>query len=148
MADTIKSVLSLVVADQSSKLSNFAIGDKQIIFIQDKRKIALDYNGKRTFYNQIEILETENKRKELTDPVSGLFYFIIGTATLWFYDTKWICVTSPPQEIIFIGNTLPELGSENTIYVNKQKGNEGISVWDNDTQSYILIAKKNAIIRR
>ena len=77
MAD-VKSILNLVVADQSSKLSDFAIGHQQIIFLQDKRKIALDYNGKRTFYNQIEILQTEAERKELTDPSQGLFYFVIG----------------------------------------------------------------------
>ena len=64
MADEIKSILYLVVADQSSKLSDFAIGDKQIIFLQDKRKIALDYKGKRTFHNHIEILQTENERQE------------------------------------------------------------------------------------
>ena len=142
MADEIKSILSLVVADQSSKLSDFAIGDKQIIFLQDKRKIALDYKGKRTFYNHIEILQTENERQELEDPTTGLFYFVIGTATLWFCDTTWICVTSPPQEIVFIGTSFPALGSENTLYVNKEEGNKSIAVWDKDTQSYVVVAEK------
>ena len=141
MAD-VKSILNLVVADQSSKLSDFAIGHQQIIFLQDKRKIALDYNGKRTFYNQVEILQTEAERKELTDPLQGLFYFVIGTATLWFYDTTWISVTTPPQEIVCIGVEFPELGSENTLYVNKKIGNESISVWNNETQSYQFIAGK------
>lgn len=142
----IKSILNLIVADQSSKLSDFAIGHQQIIFLQDKRKIALDYNGKRTFYNQIEILQTEAERKELTDPTQGLFYFCIGTATLWFYDTDWIPVTTSPQEIIFVGTELPELGFENTLYVNKTNGKESISVWDKETQSYILIAEKTKAI--
>lgn len=146
MADTEKQITKFIVADQSSKLSDFAIGHKQIIFLQDKQKIALDYNGKRTFYNHIEILQTENYRKEMTTQKNGLFYFVIGTASLWFYEEKWIRVTSPPQEIVFIGTELPELGSENTLYVNKKKGNESISVWDTETQSYILIAKKNAVI--
>ena len=137
-----KSILNLVVADQSSKLSDFAIGHQQIIFLQDKRKIALDYNGKRTFYNQIEILQTEAERKELTDTTQGLFYFCIGTATLWFYDTTWIPITTPPREIVFIGTELPELGSENTLYVNKKNGEESISVWDSQTQSYKFIAGK------
>ena len=48
MADT-KTILNLVVADKSSKLSDFAIGHQQIIFLQDKRLFALDYNGKRTY---------------------------------------------------------------------------------------------------
>ena len=145
MTDT-KSILNLVVADQSSKLADFAIGHQQIIFLQDKRKIALDYNGKRTFYNQIEILQTDSERQELSDPIHGHFYFIIGTAMLWFYDSKWIRITTPPKEVVFIGTVLPELGSENTLYVNKEIGKESISVWNEETQSYILIAKKNAVI--
>ena len=145
MAD-VKSILNLVVADQSSKLSDFAIGHQQIIFLQDKRKIALDYNGKRTFYNQIEILQTEAERKELTDPSQGLFYFVIGTATLWFYDTTWISITTPPQEIVFIGDVLPEIGIENTIYINKEENNEYVAIWDNENKRYRTIAKNHDVI--
>lgn len=145
MAD-IKSILNLVVTDQTSKLSDFAIGDKQIIFIQDRRKIALDYNGKRTFYNQIEILQTESERQELIAPENGAFYFVIGTASLWFYKNEWTCITSPPQEIVFIGEILPELGSENTLYVSNEENNEHISIWDKTTQRYITVADKTQSI--
>ena len=145
MAD-VKSILNLVVADQSSKLSDFAIGHQQIIFLQDKRKIALDYDGKRTFYNQIEILQTEAERKELTDTSQGLFYFVIGTATLWFYDTTWISITTPPQEIVFIGDVLPEIGIENTIYINKEENNEYVAIWDNENKRYRTIAKNHDVI--
>lgn len=145
MADT-KSILNLVVADKSSKLSDFAIGHQQIIFLQDKRKIALDYNGKRTFYNQIEILQTEAEREELTDPQQGLFYFVIGTATLWFYDTVWIRITTPPQEIVFIGDVLPEIGIENTLYINKEENNEYVAIWDNENKRYKTIAKNHDVI--
>lgn len=145
MAET-KSILNLVVADQSSKLSDFAIGHQQIIFLQDKRKIALDYNGKRTFYNQIEILETDAERKELTDPIQGLFYFVIGTATLWLYDVTWISVTTPPQEIVFIGDVLPEIGIENTLYINKEENNEYVAIWDNENKRYRTIAKNHDVI--
>lgn len=141
MADT-KTILNLVVADKSSKLSDFAIGHQQIIFLQDKRKIALDYNGKRTFYNQVEILTTDIEREELETPENGVFYFVIGKAMLWFYDSSWIPITTPPQEIVCIGTELPELGSENTLYVNKASGSESISVWDNESQSYKYIAGK------
>ena len=122
MADT-KTILNLVVADKKSKLSDFAIGHQQIIFLQDKRLIALDYNGKRTFYNQVEILATDSEREELIDP-------------------SQIPVTTPPQEIVCIGTELPELGSENTLYVNKASGKESISVWDKESQSYKYIAGK------
>ena len=142
MADVEKQITKLIVADQASKLSDLAIGHQQIIFIEDKRKIALDFDGKRTFYNHVEVLQTEVERKELTAPEGGLFYFVVGTATIWFYDEKWIRVTAPPEEIVFIGTSLPELGSENTLYVNKKIGEEGISVWDVETQSYIFIAGK------
>ena len=145
MADT-KTILNLVVADKSSKLSDFAIGHQQIIFLQDKRKIALDYNGKRTFYNQVEILTTDIEREELETPENGVFYFVIGKAMLWFYDSSWIPITTPPQEIVCIGTELPELGSENTLYINKASGSESISVWDNESQSYKYIAGKTKAI--
>ena len=137
-----KQITKFIVTDQISKLSDLAIGHKQIIFIKDKQKIALDYNGERIFYNHIEILQTENERKELTTQKNGIFYFVVGTASLWFYEEKWIRVTAPPEEIVFINTSFPKLGSENTLYVNKKIGSESISVWDVETQSYIFIAGK------
>jgi hypothetical protein len=141
-----KQITKFIVADQISKLSDLAIGHQQIIFVKDKQKIALDYNGERIFYNHIEILQTENERKELTTQKNGIFYFVVGTASLWFYNEKWIRVTAPPKEIVFIGTSFPELGSENTLYVNKKNGEECISVWDVETQSYIFIAGKTKAI--
>lgn len=137
MADT-KTILNLVVADKSSKLSDFAIGHQQIIFLQDKHVLALDYNGKRTFYNQIEIISTDIERQGLENPLQGTFYFVIGTVSLWFYDSDWIRITEPPREILFIGDILPEFGSENVLYVNKDY--REISVWDEKTNQYIAIA--------
>lgn len=144
MADT-KTILNLVVADKASKLSDFAIGHQQIIFLQEKRKIALDYNGKRTFYNQVEILATDIDREELEAPENGVFYFVIGKAMLWFYNSEWIPITTSPHEIVRIGvsfDEFPDLGSENTLYVNKSTGKESISVWDKETKSYKYIAGK------
>lgn len=140
MADTNKTIMSVVVSDQATKLSDFAIGDKQLIFAKDKRLIAVDFNGTRSFYNQIETLTTESERQTLETPVEGLFYFVLGTATLWTYNSGWICITTPPQEVIFIGNVLPEIGSENTLYTNKES--KEISIWDVETQSYVVVANK------
>ena len=141
MADVEKQITKFIVVDQASKLSDLAIGHQQIIFIEDKKKIALDFDGKRTFYNHVEVLKTENERnKPKTDDFR--VYFVVGTATIWFYNEKWIRATAPPEEIVFIGTSLPELGSENTLYVNKKIGEEGISVWDVETQSYKIIAEK------
>ena len=56
---------------------------------------------------------------------------------------KWIQLTTPPQDVIFIGVELPELGSANTLYVNK---NGGIFIWDKDSNGYIAVADKNDAI--
>ena len=137
MTDT-KSILNLVVADQSSKLSDFAIGDKQIIFLQDKKKLALDYNGKRTFYNQIIELETETERQNLSEPINGKYYFVIEKAVLWRYYNGWKQITTSPEDFIFIGTELPELGHSQTLYVNKETGE--ISVWDETQAKYLKVS--------
>ena len=133
MADKIISVVGTV----ASRLPDLPIKDAQLIFIRDKQKIALDLGGKRTFYNQINVLETEQERVDLLAPISGCFYFVVGTAVLWYYDGNWKSVTTPPENFLFVGVELPELGVENTLYVNKHKRN--ISVWDDELKAYILV---------
>lgn len=142
MADSaVKTVLS-VCATTGSRLSDLVIKEGQLIFVQDKHRIAFDFKGKRVFYNQIEEIATEEERAALA-PESGMFYFVIDTAVLWRYDTKWIQLTTPPQDVIFIGVELPELGSSNTLYVNKSGG---ISIWDIETSGYITVADKSGAI--
>ena len=133
MADKIVSVVGTV----ASRLSDLPIKDAQLIFIRDKQKIALDLGGKRTFYNQINVLETEQERVDLLAPISGCFYFVVGTAVLWYYDGNWKAVTTPPENFLFVGIELPELGVENKLYVNKHKRN--ISVWDDELKTYIPV---------
>lgn len=127
-----------IIATNSNRLSDLAISDGQLIFIQDKSKIALDFNGKRKFYNDIEVINTDQDRLDLT-PENGRFYFVIGTAVLWFYQDKWTQLTSVPESVLFIGTELPELelGSENKLYINKN--NRNISIWDNGT--YITVGE-------
>lgn len=125
-----------IIATNSGRLSDLPISDGQMIFIQDRHTIALDFNGNRKFYNDIEVVDTDQDRLNLT-PENGRFYFVIGTAVLWFYQDKWIQVTSTPESVLFIETELPELGSENKLYVNKNKRN--ISVWDNGT--YITVGE-------
>lgn len=138
MADTNIPILSVIVTT-SQRLPELLIKDGQMIFVQNKNKIALDFNGKRKFYNHIEVLETDNDRQSLIDPIEGSFYFVIGTAILWYYhDNKWIPVTSSPKDIVFIGTELPEIGSENTLYANKKEKN--ISVWNEEIKAYEIIA--------
>lgn len=142
MADsTTRTVLS-IFATTGSRLSDLVIKNGQLIFVRDKHRIAFDYDGKRVFYNQIEEIATEEERKSLV-PENGVFYFVIDTAVLWRYEDKWIQLTTPPQDVMFIGIELPELGSANTLYVNK---NGGISIWDDNTLEYITVADKSVTI--
>ena len=138
MADlTTKPVLS-VCATVGSRLSDLVIKDGQLTFVRDKHKIALDFDGKRTFYNQIEELATEGARASMLAPVTGLYYFVIETAVLWTYRDRWIQITTPPKEVVFIGTELPELGVTKTLYVDTS--NREISVWDSNTEKYVVVA--------
>ena len=141
MAETTAYPILSVCATVGSRLPDLVITDGQLIFVQDKHRIALDYGGKRVFYNQIMELETEQARKSLLAPVTGSFYFVIKTAVLWSYqESGWVQITTPPQEVVFIGAELPELGSSKTLYVDKE--NKEISIWDDSTSQYIVVANR------
>lgn len=141
MADaTTKSVLKLV-ATTSSKIRDLVISDGQLIFVQDLGRIALDFKGKRVFYNQIVELETEADRLALENPLNG-YYFVIDKACLWFYKDEWIQITEEPQEVVFVGVELPELGQANKIYANTTEGAENISVWSEELGAYVVVADK------
>ena len=128
-----------IVATTSDRVKDLIIKDGQMVFIQDKGRIAFDFKGKRVFYNQITELATEQERSNLSAPVYG-YYFVIETAILWLYSDGWTQITTSPEEKIFIGVELPELGQAKTgtLYVNKAE--KEISVWDEDTNKYIVVA--------
>lgn len=130
-----------VIATSSSRIRDLIIRDNQLIFIRDLGRIAFDSNGRRVFYNQIVELENEADRLALENPLRG-YYFVIGSACLWFYKDGWTQITEKPQEVVFIGVELPELGQEGKLYINTTDGNEHISVWDDDTDSYKVVADK------
>ena len=141
MTDTnTKQILSLV-ATKSSRIKDLVIKDGQLIFIQDLGRIAFDFKGRRVFYNQIVELNTEAERLALTSPLAG-YYFVIGSACLWYYNDEWIQITEKPDNIIFIGVELPELGQENKLYAITEEGNENISVWDEKLGRYVVVADK------
>lgn len=141
MADTMRTLLSICVTS-GNRLSDLIIKDGQMIFVKDKHRIAFDFGGKRTFFNQIQEIATEEERVNLV-PENGVYYFIIDTAVLWTYQDNWIQLTTPPKEYLFIGVELPELGSKNVLYVNK---NGGISIWDNESSKYVIVADKNEYV--
>lgn len=145
MAETKASAILSVCATVASKLPDLAIKDGNLIFVQDKHKIALDFNGKRVFYNEIEELATEGVRKNLLAPIVGRFYFVIDTAVLWSYtEGGWVQITTPPEEIVFIGTELPELGVVQTLYVDKTQ--KEILVWDENKQEYLVVADRSEIV--
>ena len=140
MADTTKQVLSLI-ATSSSRIRELPIKNGQLIFVQDLGRIAFDFKSKRVFYNQIVELDTEADRLALENPLDG-YYFVIDQAVLWFYKNGWTQITGKPNEILFVGVELPQLGQEQTIYVNTSEGKENISVWDDDSGNYKVVADK------
>lgn len=131
-----------IVATTSDRVKDLVIKNGQMIFVQDKGRIAFDFKDKRVFYNQITELDTEYERSSLSDPTNG-YYFVIETAVLWFFDGEWIQITTQPEDVVFIGVELPELGQAKTgmLYVNKAE--KEISVWDEETNSYIVVADAN-----
>ena len=137
MADTTtKSVMSLI-ATTSSRIRELVIKDGQLIFIQDLGRIAFDFKGQRVFYNQIVELDTEAERQSLENPLDG-YYFIIDSACLWFYKDGWIQITEKPQEVLFIGTELPQLGQQGKLYVDTD--DREISIWDKETDKYITVS--------
>ena len=138
--NTIKPIMSLI-ATTSSRIRNLVIKDGQLVFLQDLGRIAFDFNGKRVFYNQIVELDTEKDRLALENPLGG-YYFVIGSGCLWFYKDEWVQITEKPQEVVFIGVKLPELGQENKIYADITEGSENISVWSEELGTYIVVADK------
>lgn len=140
MADSITQTVLSVCATVGSRLSDLTIENGQLIFVRDKHRIALDFGGKRTFYNCIEELATDGARISMLAPVTGLYYFVIETAVLWTYQNGWVQITTPPKEVVFFGTELPELGVAKTLYIDSSK--KEISIWDEDKSEYIVVANK------
>lgn len=136
MAET-KKILS-ICATTSDRVSDLVIKDGQLIFVHDLGRLALDYKGKRTFYNQVIELDTDIERTNLENPVNGKYYFVINTAVFWRYFNGWQQLTSSPEGVLFIGTELPELGQANKIYVDKD--DKEISVWDEEAEVYVPVA--------
>ena len=138
MADSMNNpaaILSLITTT-AARLKELTIKDGQMVFIPERNRIVFDWNGKRTFYNSIEILEAEAERLALENPLTG-YYFVVDKAVLWHYNGGWTQVTNKPENFLFIDVSLPELGNEGMLYVNKEE--QEISVWDEATQNYIEV---------
>lgn len=135
-----KKTMLKVVATVHERLKELPIQNGQLIFVQDRAKIALDFKNKRIFYRSIITIDTDIERENLEEPVEGSFYFVVDTAILWTYQQKWIQITgnSYDTRYIEIDTSLPQFGNANKLYVNKQ--DKLIAVWDEEKQDYITVA--------
>ena len=99
MADSTSSPILSAIATVNSKLSDLEVKDGQLIFVQDKNTIALDFGGKRRLYKQIEELSTEDARLSLLAPVIGRYYYVVETGVMWTYQNDWVQITTTPSDI-------------------------------------------------
>ena len=99
MADLSTTPVLSVCTTVGSKLADLTVTDGQLTFVRDKHKIVLDFDGKRTIYDQIEELATEGARTSMLAPVTGRYYFVLETSVLWTYQDGWVQITTPPSEI-------------------------------------------------
>lgn len=99
MADSTTDAVLSAIATVNSKLSDLEVKDGQLIFIQDKNTIALDFGGKRRLYKQIEEISTEDSRTSMLAPITGHYYFVVETGVLWTYQDKWVQITTTPKDI-------------------------------------------------
>jgi len=107
------------ISTKKPKLVNLEVKDGQLIFCEDSRELYLDHHGTRTQYGSYIFLNTEEQRLLLSSPLTS-FYFVYETNLIWRYDGAqgWIQITSPPQEQVKFTDTLPDQGSDKTIYVS------------------------------
>lgn len=159
MADSNLTPVLSVCATVGSKLPELVIKDGQLIFVKDKRTIALDIGGKRTFYTQIEELATEAARTSLLAPVTGLYYFVVETSVLWTYRDGWVQITTPPQKVTpfpidakwyfdslalakAAAATAEEMGSSNSAYYFGMK----LLVYDGTSSKWYTIQKGGTLL--
>ena len=134
-----------IIGTTSDKLVDVEIKNNQIIYIEDKNIVAFDIGKTRKFLNQIVIFNTDDERENYISAYDTVFGFVKNTAVLWCYiNNEWIQITNSPENIIFIGDVLPELGVNDKIYVNRSKHN--ISIWSKEDEKYICVGEETSSI--
>lgn len=99
MADLIKDPILSVCTTVGSKLAELEVKNGQLIFVRDQHQVALDFGGIRTIYSQIRELATDASRTSMLAPVAGLYYFVLETGVLWFYQDGWVQITTTPASV-------------------------------------------------
>lgn len=130
-----------VISTTDSKLNSLKLNNGQLIFVHDKHQIYMDMNNKRTLYEQIVTINTEQERQGLLAPIDG-FYFVLDTAILWRYSQKWIQITSQPAQCILYEDSylkFPTIGNENQIYIDTSEN--ATYRWDDVDLKYYCIGR-------
>lgn len=141
MADTSPKFTACITT--GSKASQLPIQNGQLIFVKDKQEIWFDFNDKRVHYVDIIVLNTEQERVSLLAPITNKFYYVEETYVLWRRTLSgWMQVTMPPQDIMYIGEELPESGIENKLYINTIS--KEISIWKDS--KYDIVSNKSEAI--
>lgn len=131
----------------NSRLNSLPVENGNLIFVEDARKIVLDFHGKRSEYTQFITLESEDQRLSLLAPLD-LFYFVKNTGILWRYSEGWIQITSSPyswvSEIKGVEN-FPQTGQSNIFYTDMTQNK--LYRWDATEKKYYCLSglKENDI---
>lgn len=138
VTNEVDTVLS-VVGTTGERVRELPISDGQLVFVHNRNRIAFDFKGKRTFYNQVEVLETEFDRSSIEIPING-YYFCIDSATLYKYeDGSWTVRIAPAEGAVFICDEYPQLGQlSGKLYVSKNE--REIAIWDENSKEYYAVS--------
>lgn len=110
------------ISTKEKKLPELEIVNGQLIFVEDTRRVYLDFHNQRIPYNNIIYLSTEAQRISLTSPVPA-FYFCYETNIVWRYEDttqEWIQITGKPQQsIVFLDEQeFPSIGNPSCLYIS------------------------------
>ena len=99
MADLTNDTILSTYTTVGSRINDLGVEDGRLIFVRDKHMIALDFDGQRTFYRQIEELANDGARTSLLAPIAGIFYFVVDPGVFWTYQNGWKQLTMTPNDI-------------------------------------------------
>ena len=98
MAD--ENVIMSVISTTGSRVNDLLVKNGQLIFINDRRSLALDFEGKRVYYKQIVTLQKDNDRQSILAPIEEVLYFVAETSSMWIYcSANWVKLTYTTREI-------------------------------------------------
>lgn len=80
--------------------------DGQVIYVKDTHELYFDVGNTRTKATDIIFLATKQEREGLQNPLQNKLYFVLGEATLYFYDgSKWVSITATSADKVSFDNT-------------------------------------------